>query len=334
MIIDKEVEIKINAGNYRHFKSLNYEFNGVGDSIIIDVNHLMRGSAFVINVRCSICLFEQTAIYKNYIKNSELLNFYCCKKCTTKNKTNILNLEKYGVEYVSQYEPFNEIKKRNCAEKYGSENYLNSDDFKKKMIDKFGVINPLKSKELLNKANETTFKNFGVLYPKQSEVVRSTERKNNIEKYGVEHYSSTDEYKEKYMNTCIEKYGVDNASKYSIFINKIKTTKIERGIQVENIEDFLYYSRIVRTITKKNKKSLLDKWDGNDYYDNEYILENFKLKHTNRKYPTIDHKISVFYGFKNGILPFIIADIDNLCITKRCINSSKNKKTEYEFKAT
>lgn len=48
-------------------------------------------------------------------------------------------------------------------------------------------------------------------------------------------------------------------------------------------------------------------------------------------YPTIDHKISVYYGFINNISPEEIGDISNLCITKRWINSTKRDSIESEF---
>ena len=51
-----------------------------------------------------------------------------------------------------------------------------------------------------------------------------------------------------------------------------------------------------------------------------------------KQYPTIDHKTSILYGFLNKILPSEIGNIDNLCITKRSINSSKYGKTLDEFK--
>lgn len=85
-------------------------------------------------------------------------------------------------------------------------------------------------------------------------------------------------------------------------------------------------------LTLSNKKELFDNWDGIDYYDNEYIRENFNLDKSDGYFPTIDHKISVIYGFLYNIPADIIGDILNLCITKRCINSSKSHKTEDQYK--
>jgi len=50
-----------------------------------------------------------------------------------------------------------------------------------------------------------------------------------------------------------------------------------------------------------------------------------------RMYRTIDHKISIYYGYMNKIDADIISSIENLCITKRFINSKKSAKTENEF---
>jgi hypothetical protein len=63
-------------------------------------------------------------------------------------------------------------------------------------------------------------------------------------------------------------------------------------------------------------------------YDDEYIKNNFILNYLDDDYPTIDHKISVYYDFINKISAEDIGNIDNLCITKRIYNCIKNKKCE------
>jgi len=91
------------------------------------------------------------------------------------------------------------------------------------------------------------------------------------------------------------------------------------------------YRNEVKNLTKKAKKELLENWNGYDFYDNEYIKDNFNLDPTHKNYPTIDHKISVHYGFNNNIPSKEISKLDNLCFTKRTLNSIKNKKC-YEEK--
>ena len=56
-----------------------------------------------------------------------------------------------------------------------------------------------------------------------------------------------------------------------------------------------------------------------------------RLTERNRNFPTVDHKISIVYGFKNNTPPEEISKIENLCITKRKINSSKSHNIESDF---
>ena len=76
-----------------------------------------------------------------------------------------------------------------------------------------------------------------------------------------------------------------------------------------NLEPFLLYKRVCRRITYKFKKLLFENWNGCDYYDGEYIKDNLNLN--NASYPTIDHKISIFYGFINNIEVEKIGNIDS-----------------------
>ena len=64
------------------------------------------------------------------------------------------------------------------------------------------------------------------------------------------------------------------------------------------------------------------------------IHNNLLLDPNNKKYPTIDHKTSKSYGFLNNISPNVIGHINNLCITKRSINSNKNTKNSEDFQKT
>lgn len=134
-------------------------------------------------------------------------------------------------------------------------------------------------------------------------------RKSNLEKYGVEHQ-------------CLNKDVKENILK----------TKLKKGLISNDYVNFHDYRRLVNNLTKRNKKILLDNWEGYDYYDGEYIKDNFNLNYNHNSYPSIDHKISVLFGFENCIKPEEISDLSNLCITKRSTNSSKNSLSEKEFK--
>ena len=71
-----------------------------------------------------------------------------------------------------------------------------------------------------------------------------------------------------------------------------------------------------------------------DYYDGEYIGDNFTYKHTDSEYPTLDHKTSILHGFKNKIPAKEIAGINNICMTKKGNNSSKGHLTEEDYQSS
>lgn len=178
----------------------------------------------------------------------------------------------------------------------------------------------------------------------KSKNIKEKMRVTFLEKYGSEYYSRTKEFRINYRNkidqirdlckeTCLSRYGVDNVSKVEEIMGRIMDTKAKNNLIIDKklISDWELYKLEVRKITNRNKKTLYESWDGVDYYDNELIIGNFCYNPTNRLYPTIDHKISTFFGFCNNIPTIEIADISNLCITKRFINSTKGSIIETEF---
>lgn len=189
----------------------------------------------------------------------------------------------------------------------------NNINYRKVMISKYGEDNPSKIKSCNEKRKYTCRKKYGSDY-----FINSEKGIDKIKKI----------FKEKYNG-----HPINDPSILEKIISKGIETKIERGLIIKDSElsDWEKYRKEVRKLTNRNRKLLMDIWDGFDYYDREYIKENFKLKHTDLNYPTLDHKISVIYGFKNGLSPEYISSIDNICITKRKINSSKSFLIEEEY---
>ena len=101
-------------------------------------------------------------------------------------------------------------------------------------------------------------------------------------------------------------------------------------IPYKSFKPFRLYVKFVNRFTYKNKGKLFKEWNGYDYYDNEFIKNNFELNFNDMKYPTIDHKISSFQGFIENIPPYIVGGFSNLCITKRELNLKKSKKTIFK----
>lgn len=114
---------------------------------------------------------------------------------------------------------------------------------------------------------------------------------------------------------------------------KMVATKEKLGIYIplNLVSDFKKYRKLVNRFTYKNKKIIYETWNGFDFYDNEYIKDNFNFSSKNMCYPTIDHKISIHEGFLKNIPPYIIGGKENLCITKRRINLLKRNTQNFNY---
>lgn len=162
-----------------------------------------------------------------------------------------------------------------------------------------------------NKRQKTCLKKYGVDNVAKSEKIQNKAKKTNLKKYGVEHYFQSKDFKD---------------ANRKLFIS------LGFNVRSKDLKDWNRYQRYCMAESYKNYKELKTNWDGYDYYDDEYIKENYKLDANDPKYPTIDHKNSIIYGFINNISPDDISAIDNLCITKRTINSMKRHLTENDFR--
>ena len=289
MLISKEVEIKLGTKNHTRLKrkyKIDEKLNP-GDKALIGIDDLSKGSHLFVDISCDYCGKELCVPYKRYNLSTRIVDKYAC----------------------TRKECSNQKIKDVCIIKYNVENPFKSEDvkmkIKKTLNDRYGVDHPMFMKETKDKIKETC-----------------------IDRYGVDSYRKTEECELKIRETCLEKYGVSHSSKTLEHQLKTKKTRINKGSQIPDdlLPEFFIYRRLVDNLTSLIKNEIMEKWDGYDYYDNEYIRSNFNLLPSDRNYPNFDHKVSVLYGFKNGIDPNQIGKVDNICITKAWINCTKGSK--------
>ena len=89
---------------------------------------------------------------------------------------------------------------------------------------------------------------------------------------------------------------------------------------IPNKNEYQKFRKLVDYFTRQHKKELFKNWNGIDFYTNKNIL------YLPKRDITIDHKISVKYGFDNKISAEEIGTKENLCICSRKTNSSKGAK--------
>jgi hypothetical protein len=294
MILSQYVEMILT--NRTHSKlTKKYKLNKdlkVGEIAKIPISILSKSSNYKIDITCDYCDKKLKVPYKRYNTNTKVISKYAC----------------------SSKECSNQKIKDVCQVKYGVDNPFQVDFVKEKsketLIEKYGVKHPMFMQETKNKIKETC-----------------------LERYGVDSYTKTDECKEKKVKTYIEKYGTNHESKTKSGQAKRKETRIKNGNQIpdELLDEFYIYRRLVDNKLDLIREEFIKNWSGYDYYDGEYIRDNLNLKSSNRLYPSIDHKTSVYYGFLNNIDIDTISSIDNLCVTKSYINSKKRELNESDF---
>lgn len=209
MILTEKIKIKISSYNFKHFNELGYNIRK-NDIIEIKINQLLRYSEVIVNVKCDICDVEKNMKHSTYNLNCDRNNgYYYCFNCRTI-KTKKTNLEKYGVENISQSEKIKEKKKETNLKNWGVENVFQSEkikDISKEVKkEKYGDEN-FTNRE---KSKKTCLKNNGVEWPTQSKEVLKTRNLNNKNKYNVESYTQTKECQDKIKKTCFKKYGKDS----------------------------------------------------------------------------------------------------------------------------
>ena len=210
LILPQTVKVKITLRNRRYFKEKGYEFEKLGDIIVVNVLDLHPGSTVKVKYKCDFCGKETEVLYGDVSKAKKNNALLTCKdrSCTNK-KREYTSLKKYGVTSPNQLKTVKDKKINTCQEKYG-------------------VDNPFQSKKIQEKIKTTCREHHGVDYPMQSSKIQDKSVKTLKEKYGdnITNISQVKEIQDKRQQTWKENYGEDVTSPFQIesVKEKIKAT--------------------------------------------------------------------------------------------------------------
>lgn len=303
MILTDKVILKVNINNIQNLKNNGYDNINLGDEIEVYVIHLSKGSHCKITVKCDVCgKVRENLMYKEYMRNIKSGGYYSCKGKCSSDKNRKTCIDRYGVDNPSRLDYFKNKKIETSLNNYGVEYFFQTGEVKKHFLEKYGVDNPSKL-----------------------ESVKENRKRTMNDRHGVDYYVLHENFQDKAKSTFISNWGVDHPMKNN---TEVKKRLNKRGLCLET-DGFKKYRNRVDLFTKKNKQQLFESWDGFDYYDGEYIFDNFNLSGQHGDYPTIDHKVSVYDGFRNNIPAEDLAKLENLCVTKRRINSKKYNKSNF-----
>lgn len=313
---------------------------------------------YVIVYDVALCKFcGSKAKFKNWRKGFyEICDLNECNKLLRKERTERTNMEKYGVKNISQLQDIKDRKlisySKTNLERYGVENVFSSKEimFKdgvhccrteeandkrdKVLLEKYGTTDTLSikngrerglekchSEEIINKVKKTNLERYGFEHHFQSKDFQEYIKECNINRYGVENNMYREDVKERHKEACIirdikKKEDIDENGLNSFHraMVKAKKTNIDNGhwISDDNKSEFEIYYREVWKYTNRNDLS---------------ILENIEKRgHANKGMHHLDHKYSIFQGFKDNILASIIGNINNLEMIIGRNNISKGRK--------
>ena len=304
MIVEQKIKIRITNRNITHFKNLGYDVVR-NQYTLIDVNHLTIGSKIKIKVSCDLCNITKEINYCDYLGNIKNYNFYSCKNCSVvKNK--MTNLERYGVENISQtdnckekikntwklktkeeiLEISNKTKLTNLS-RYGNDSYRNLEKSKKTNLEKYGVENVFQNDFIKSKIKITNLEKYGFEYPLQNNEIQNRQKNTNLERYGVEYIMQDNQFLNKRVKTYIKNYGFVNPMQSNYIKNKSKNTCIERYGVESPMQSVIIFNKQQKSglKTKKHEKSNLS-YQGTyeldfleKYYDNIRIEKINPIKY-------------------------------------------------------
>lgn len=219
MVLDKEVQIKVNNRTAQIYKDKGYDIPmtiGVHGNIIFDttkyftikVEDLESTSTVKVHTSCDFCGNRKTMSYRDYCRKLDDNGLKTCVKCKTA-KYKITCLEKYGVEYAPQSDFIKEKTKKTNQKRYGVDWCMGN-------------------KDIQEKRRETYISKYGCEWATQNEQVKEKTKNTNIKRYGVESPTMTPEVKRKMKNTMLERYGSETVMHIPEFREKISKTNLER----------------------------------------------------------------------------------------------------------
>ena len=162
----------------------------------------------------------------NFRDNNPMLN----KQFIEQLKQN--NLDKYGTEWFMGTDEFKEKSKQTCLDKYGVENPMQYDEYKLKMLstclEKYGTEHIAELEEIKSKIEQTCLDKYGANNPQKNKEIHEKSLQTRVEKYGDTKMYGTKSFKDTVVKTFIEKYGFPTPSKSPIIKEKTRQNNLKK----------------------------------------------------------------------------------------------------------
>lgn len=217
MLKDTKVNVKVTNKNLSHYRKF-YPSVSSGDSIMVCVSEIPKGSHIKVFGICDFCGTEKLISYKEYNKQTKFgsLEFTCSKSCSI-SKTKKTIFYKFGKENIFEVDLVKEKSRTTKKEKYGNPNYNNRELSSKTCLDKYGVDHISKLDSIKEKKEKTNLEKIGFKYPSQNPIILKKMIESNLIKFGFDNFSKTNEFKKVISDRWFEKmsYKISSFGKLS-----------------------------------------------------------------------------------------------------------------------
>lgn len=235
MILDKEINIKVNARNVSKVRDFKNNPNiKIGNLITIPISFLTKGSHTKIRCKCEVCGKEKKIAYQKYNKNINNGGYYSCSSKCSQNKVKKTNQDKFGKDYYSQTTEYEKRTIETNLRKYNSEYYLSSEigkeNINKSLNKKYGVNNPFQLDSVKEKIKKTNLERYGFENPSHSKEIKDILRVKSTDYWNK---SMKNYYKENHNLNILSHQG----SEYLLQCRKCgKNFKIDKGLLANRLQ--------------------------------------------------------------------------------------------------
>ena len=195
--------------------------------------------------------------------------------------------------------------KMTSLERYGDENYNNTEKNKQTVLERYGVSNVFQAQFVKDKTVQTNLQKYGYNHPMKCPDIKHKLRETMINHYGVV-FQRTPEFKEKCQATSLLRYGATHHMKTAAGKAKFNFSDIGQKV-------FETKKRNGTTNTSKPENSF-----------NEFLLEHFRTEdivreYKSQRYPfhcdfyikSLDMFIELNLFFTHGAEPFDESNADH-----------------------
>ena len=153
--------------------------------------------------------------------------------------------------------------------RYGDSNYVNSSKARKTCLDRYGVDNIFKFREIKDLIREINLQKYGVECTFQSGEIKQKIKQTVLNRYGVDNPSKAENVKDKRKKTISDKYGVDNIFKHKETMEKVYVENIKKygkkipvngeelkSLMIKRLKETLYETVVERLNNKSECTAL------------------------------------------------------------------------------